>query len=172
MTPTQLKHLQRNLNGPERLAAILNASSRDDELDRARLVSTAPVNRFKVKHHYGPSQGLANAAHLYVTSQLESLVLFWRAEAGAAEAWDDAEFDQWCEAIEVAAVRFVTAKAAWHQFCASLAIDPDQMIRVLSPLLLDAPDQPTCEQPPDLSSVDQLAEAYRTEFDRMVNRWA
>ena len=107
-----------------------------------------------------------------MASQLETLVAFWRAEAGSHEAWDDPEFEQWVKIADQAAETLALQRAGWVQFCESLGIDPDQPVRVLCPMLVDSPDWPSCDSTPDPEAVNELAESFRAEFARKEAEWA
>ena len=149
MNSNRLSRLYDGLAPRQRVAAIHSAAVRGDEADRQRLIAASPMVRFDVPAYHGTSIALKNVANRYAILYIETLVLFWRAEAGHPEAWGDDEAERWAQLAKYSAYRLRVQREAWQQFCTELQIDPAAIVDCLTPLINGPDSAPSSEDSPE-----------------------
>jgi hypothetical protein len=78
---TGLEQLYRALTPEERVTAILRASARGDEAERARLVWAAPRQTFSVPDCHGLQEGLIMLSLSHLATLTSWAALYWEATA-------------------------------------------------------------------------------------------
>ena len=124
-----LKALSRNydlLAGRERMVLILAAESRNDDLERERLVTAAPIRRWHFSDYLMPMLGLNVLGLIYLTEQLDALANYWHANWRLADP-DDAGAEDWHVLANVSAYFFACNAEAWRRFCDEMKVNPEQV---------------------------------------------
>ena len=135
----------------ERVPLIMAASSRGDEVERERLVNSAPKSGLRVANYFGFSQAVQEACFAYLLDQLNLAACFWRAEGLLASVCDLADHpkrrkkrdeseqareDRMLFLVRWFGYRIVVNADAWRRFCAELNIETPRMVAVLSDQLM------------------------------------
>jgi hypothetical protein len=194
MNANKLTNLYDRLAPRERWPLIVAAQLRGDELERERLIDSAPMYTYRLSNHFGLSQGLQLLGLTQVIRLLDLAVRFrhasglleciWRVHPNAKERHDPL----W-EAIQMSAYFLVAQYEGWKQFCAELNIDGEQFLRTLTNPdtventvsaarpLVPAPkamlailrrDKPEAE----LATPARIAESLHQDLEQYAARWA
>lgn len=128
------------LSPSERFALIVAATARDDEVERATLVSSAPKLGFRVVDFYGLANAFERLAMAHVLDALNlGCILLWVSHLGEGDG------DTW-ELVEKLAGEYLAHREAWRLFCEENNVNPDDIL---------TPDYPGVEV---LALVNKLAE--------------
>jgi hypothetical protein len=130
------RHYDR-LTPQERLALLVAASARGDELEHARLARTAARAPFAMPDYYGLGEGLQLLSLLYVTEQMELAALYWhcsgRLDRLALGRGHDrqARVDRLLGTVRMLAYRFTVNADAWRRLGRELRIDTGRLLERL-----------------------------------------
>ncbi len=124
MNMTGLAKMYDRLTRWERVALMLAAESRGDELEQNRLRQAAPVFVYRLPDYMLGEQFLNVLALIYITEQMEHVAGYWHA------AWwlhnpdqEDPDPETWRYMVDVHAYMFTINAEAWRRFCSELHID-------------------------------------------------
>lgn len=157
MTETGLTKLYDRLTPRERVALILAAEEREDEVDRERLIRVAPRCLYQIPDHYGFADGLVITALHFTARVLEKVAFFWQVSTHATEL-RAVEHDRAAsvERTVRAMARLILIEVdGWCHFCVELGIDPDSITR----------DQPGFEDVNEVLESAQLVALSETEME-------
>jgi hypothetical protein len=133
-----LAKLYDKLTPRERLPLIYAASARGDEVERDRLLRSAPTVPYGIPDFYPLAEGMLLVTLLHQVELLNLAVLYWhvqgrleRLEALPRRGKKDREA-QLLRAVRTAAYLFTALRDGWQQFCASRQVDPDTPLNRLS----------------------------------------
>jgi hypothetical protein len=121
----------------ERLALLVAAAGRADEVEGRRLAESAPKVGFRLPDYWGLAEGLDSLASLYLLRQLDAAALSWRVmgvlnqEPLEESAAEQQRHDRLWRAVQTLAFRFVVRADGWKLLCRQLQIDPDVVLRDL-----------------------------------------
>jgi hypothetical protein len=138
MNTESLAKLYDRLTPFERVPLIAAAASRGDEVERDRLVRSAPRTRYRLPDYHGLADALTDLSLIHATEVLQ-LGLFQQRLWGAVDDWEEfvlGEADQ-ARTDRVRGMARVTAYLvcvqidAWRLLCADLQMDPEAMLKDL-----------------------------------------
>jgi hypothetical protein len=119
----------------ERLPLIAAASVRGDEVERDRLVRSAPKRDFRVPDYWGLCEGLEELATLYLLRQLDLAALYWRVAGslGRRPLFHGGKRNRWRRhrlhnGLRMLAYCCVTCAEGWKLLCAGLHMDPEAIL--------------------------------------------
>jgi hypothetical protein len=123
----------------ERLALLVAAAGRADEVESRRLVESAPKVGFRLPNYWGLAEGLESLAKLYLLRQLDAAAIYWRVMGVLNQepleeeetATEQKRHDRLWRAVQTLAFRFVVRADGWKLLCRQLQIDPDVVLRDL-----------------------------------------
>jgi hypothetical protein len=138
MNTTNLARHYGALTPWERLALLVAAAGRADEVEGRRLAESAPKVGFRVPNYRGLAEGLDNLVKHYLLRQLDVAAVYWR----VLGAWNQEPLpgetqkgtkrpDRLWRAVQTVAFRFVVGADGWKLLCRRLRIDPDVVLRDL-----------------------------------------
>ena len=138
MNTNDLAKLYDRLTPRERLPLIMAAVERGDPAEADRLARAAPRIHVSLPDHHGLSEGLAFLTLCHVIEQLDFAVLFWQAQALAADweaypagARDKAAADRMWDVGRLAGYLLCIESEAWKRLHAELHIGPESLLRYL-----------------------------------------
>jgi hypothetical protein len=138
MNTTNLARHYEVLTPWERLALLVAAAGRADEVEGRRLAQSAPKVGFRLPNYWGLADGLESLAKLYLLRQLDAAALYWRVMGvlnqeplGEETATEQQRHDRLWRAIQTLAFRFVVRADGWKLLCRQLQIDPVVVLREL-----------------------------------------
>jgi hypothetical protein len=164
-----------HLTPPERVPLIIAATLRGDDVERERLIDTAPVETFGLPDYQGHAFALSEAGKFYRMEQLELVAQYWhcmmevaasanaKRSARRAAATDSPDkgppFEKsnvWIYGALCTAYRYRRNREGWEIFCRGMSIDPDTHI---APLIGSAEiERIEAEMPESDLSTDELVE--------------
>jgi hypothetical protein len=119
----------------ERLPLIAAASARGDEVERDRLVRSAPKRDFRVPDYWGLCEGLEELATLYQLRQLDLAALYWRVAGslGRRPLFRGGKRNRrrrrrFHSGLRMLAYCCVTWIEGWKLLCAGLHMDPEAVL--------------------------------------------
>jgi hypothetical protein len=127
--------LYERLTPRERLPLIFAASARGDEVDRARLIASAPRNDFLLPDYFGLAEGMRTLAFFHAAEMLDLAARYWRASGMVAREDDtrckagNAEQARWLDAARMLAYLFVVNADGWSRFCSDMRVDADLLLK-------------------------------------------
>jgi hypothetical protein len=138
MNTTNLARHYEVLTPWERLALLLAAAGRADDVEGLRLAESAPQVGFRLPDYWGLAEGLDNLVKLYMLKQLDLAAIHWRVlgvldqEPLPGETQKGKKrHDRLWRGIQTLAFRFVVRADGWKLLCRHLQIDPDFVLRDL-----------------------------------------
>ena len=162
------------LTPSQRVAAMIAALGRRDEAEAERLGDTAPVHTYRA--HDLEFRRLLNCAErmaLHAALLIEPEVIRYVAHLGmlvhltSGDGCDPDEFDRLAERIEEIATSIKAYWIAYADTCASIGIDPDELLRGVGAELSDhARILTRKEVEPD----PELLESARTLMHQLAGR--
>jgi hypothetical protein len=111
------------LSAPERLALLLAATARGDEVERVRLLETAPRLALSVPHQFGLTESFLLLSQLQFMELLDVAGSYLAALAATGERRRRETEAAW-EAVLLTGYQFNTYLAGWRQFCAGFHLEP------------------------------------------------
>jgi hypothetical protein len=186
MTTNKLAKLYAHLTPRERLPLLISAGVRGDEVERERLVGSAPRVCYKLADYHGLVDSFATAMLMHLVERLDLGARFMAAVGilemqGATDTPKArARADRFEVAVHTMALRFCIEVDGWKLFCADLNLDPDALLphlpayhtvsemERLARMLANTPDEATAylrkttgSESAQLPTPDEVAESYR-----------
>jgi hypothetical protein len=119
------------LTPPERLALILAAAARGDEVERHRLVTSAPKVCYRVGDYFGLAMAFDEVSNWHYLEVLHLAGAFLQA-LGCAETWEEGELaERVLNTARLLGYVLRASLAGWRRFCANHQLPAE----VLWPLL-------------------------------------
>jgi hypothetical protein len=115
------------LTARERLALVLSAEGRRDDVEAARLRASAPVALYRLPELTFAEIALHTLALIYVSEQLEHVASYWFARDRVDPADPDAEAD-WLLVAILSAYAYTVNRDAFGRLCAERGIAYDALI--------------------------------------------
>ena len=106
----------------ERLSLLTAAVARGDEVERDRLIRSAPIHRLHMPDCLPYAEAFTDLAKDYLILQLDAAHWYWRCAAAMSEA-DDGTSDVLFKALGLFAYQFVVRRQAWERLCEEYQID-------------------------------------------------
>jgi hypothetical protein len=134
MNSNALAKLYDRLTPRERLPLIVAASGRGDEVERGRLVQTAPTVAYRLPDYHGLADALSDAALMHMLEVLHLVALFLHASASEERSVPPADREQderWTRIVRLAAYLITARVDAWRRLCGELGIDPEVLLKDL-----------------------------------------
>jgi hypothetical protein len=122
-TDALAKHYDK-LTPRERLPLIMAASARDDEVERGRLVRSAPRVHYSVPNYFGLAQAFNELSLLHLMELLNLAALYFRT-FGLADSDDDKVSERMLDCALLYGYLFKVQLAGWRLFCADFGVDPE-----------------------------------------------
>lgn len=123
MTSAKLSKHYGALDPAERLALLLAAGARNDDVEHARLMGSAPRVTWQVPDTFGRALSLLIVSFQHRMKVLELAALFFRTRALATEM-DGASAKRMANVAGVYGCLFRTHAEGWAQFCEAERLDP------------------------------------------------
>jgi hypothetical protein len=138
MNTTNLARHYEVLTPWERLALMVAAAGRADEVEGRRLAQSAPKVGFHLPNYWGLVDGLDNLMKLYMLRQLDVAAIYWQVMdvlnqeplPGETQQVKKRQDRLW-RGVQTLAFRFVVRADGWKLLCRQLQIDPDVVLRDL-----------------------------------------
>jgi hypothetical protein len=146
----RLTKLYDRLTPPERLPLLIATLARNDTVEQARLVASAPLRAFQAADYHPLIQAFWRAADFQIMGLLDLAAHFWEClglwtllESGAEstavanQAFDAKARAEQARAAEAAgpacyhAARFVAHIDGWKQFCLKMDMDPEVVLNLM-----------------------------------------
>jgi hypothetical protein len=131
---TNLSRHYDTLEPRERLPLIIAASLRGDEVEKERLVRTAPKRTWAVPDFHGFAEGLREQVVEYLLQQLSGASLVWEALCYLAQKGESTEesspelVPDW---LRFYAYGIVARAEGWKVFCAEVPLDSAALLQQL-----------------------------------------
>lgn len=131
MNTNGLAKLYEHLTPKERLPLILAASARGDEVERERLVHSAPREGFWLPDYHGLAEGIILTSLFQLLELLDIAAYYWQAvvllqqEEVLGDKKNKALRDRFDGLARIFAYLFMVKIDGWRLFCAQHNYDPD-----------------------------------------------
>ena len=157
------------LNSKERFAAIMAASSRDDEQEYKALLQSAPHKSFSLPHTWGLSEAFQFLSNWHVMNQLGCAVtlFFCMFLDKDKDIGDELELIQRC---------ILTEREAWRTICKENGLDADAMLKAYPfieaiELVEDMVTRINHESPLELPELQETIDTFREVVNRKRKTW-
>jgi hypothetical protein len=124
MNTKGLAKLYDRLTPRERLPLIMGASGRGDDLDRQRLVASAPRVSYRVPDYFGLAQAVREVSEMHFM-ELLTLTANYFESLGLANAEGGEEGEESFDTAMLLGYLLKVQLAGWRQFCGELDLDPE-----------------------------------------------
>ena len=146
MNTNPLTRRYKELTARERLQLIIAASARGDDVEREKLLGSAPTICLRAGHHYHLAEALFRAAHCHVAFLSDLAAKYWqwwglwgwhclrdeteKGNGGAGRKRGAARTAETrlCNLTRYHAFLFVTHVDGWKKFCDELLIDAEVLL--------------------------------------------
>lgn len=126
MNTNHLARAYDQLTPQERLALVLAASARGDDVEQDRLMQSAPRFALTAPHHFGLIESFLMLSKLQFMELLD-LAGTYLGAFGAIGAKRKQEREAAWEEVMLLGYYFQTYLAGWRQFCAAMHFEPEVM---------------------------------------------
>jgi hypothetical protein len=139
MNTKHLAHHYDALTARERVALLLAANVRGDKAEAERLLSTAPMETWRVPHHQTLAEALCDLSLLHLARLLEVVAQFWKTdslyETNDRDTKKGPDRDRrelrLLAGLRNLATRMIVLQEGWRRFCSELHLDPEATTRDL-----------------------------------------